>query len=208
MPVQHRAYFELGVAAELTRRLRGTQAAPTVAGRAAAPSPTALAPEPQPAPPAPAPAPAAVAGSSGLGTFHTPEARYAEELWEALLRWLKEGLDAEGVFAMDQHGFSIAGVGSEPFVPPEVMLAAFTSMTQLLDAYLGEGQPVRKVEFTAEDRSPMALFHFSWTGQTILVGVSGGRRLGAEEFAGVAAVMERELEAFSVKRNQAEGDVG
>ncbi len=202
MPAQHRPYFELGSAAELTRRLRGGRVGSAVTRVAAAPAPMVPAPAPPPAPPAGE----EVVGSAGLGPFEAPEARYAEELWEALLRWLKEGLGAEGVFAMDQHGFSIAGVGSEPFVPPEVMLAAFTSMTQLLDAYLGEDQPVRKVEFTVEDRLPLALFHFAWSGQTILVGVSGGRRLEAEEISRVATLMERELEAFAARRSQAGED--
>ncbi len=175
MPGQSRHFFELSAASSLSRALRR---------RESAVRPLALQPvETAPAEPA----------VSTLPPFVAPAVRYTEELWQALLVWLREGLGAMGTFAMDERGFPIARAGEPGTVPSEVLLAAFTSISQLLETYLGPKRPVRRVVVMAEGEPEVALMTFEWANEEILIGSIGGRVPSIEEVRVVAETVQEQL---------------
>ena len=177
MPGQSRHFFELSAASVLSRALRRREVAeiPAVPVQASAGQATA---EPE---------------GPALPPFEAPAVQYTEELWQALLAWLKEGLGASGTFAMDERGFPIARSGEAGVVPPEVLLAAFTSLSQLLETYLGADRPVRRVVVAAEGEPEVALMTFDWIGEEILIGSIGGRTPTVEEAGLIAGTIQDQL---------------
>ncbi|NOZ93368.1 MAG: hypothetical protein GXP47_01345 [Acidobacteria bacterium] len=186
MPVPSRPFFDLSAVSQLSRALR----------RAAAPSERPLRPAATVEPPA-APAPRTLAEPPALGPFHKPEVRYAEELWLALLGWIREGLGARGVFALDMRGFFIAGVGDTSSVPAEVLMASFTSVAQLLEAYLSSDRPLSELLIVAEQEPPVTVFTVPWEKEGIFVGLYGGRSPSEQELEYLRQTIHEELGGFA-----------
>ncbi len=189
MPVPSRLFFDLSAAAELSRSLRR--------GRPA--SAHDHPPVPTVEPPA-APAPKPLSERQGLPPFQRPRVQYAEELWHALLSWIREGLDALGVFALDKHGFSIANVGEVTFVPPEVLMASFTSVAQLLEAYLPGDRPLSELVISSEQEPPVTVLTLPWEGERVFIGLHGGRTLVGEDIEVLRATIREELARFSSEK--------
>ncbi len=182
MPVPSRPFFELSTAAALSRALRRGSS-----------SPATVVPAPVAPPAAAAPAPPA----TGLPPFERPPVRYAEELWQALLQWVSEALGADGAFALDQRGFAIGSVGGGLEVPPEVLLASFTSVAQLLEAYMGAERTVHRMEVAAEAQPPVSMFTLQWTHETVLIGIVGGRSPAEDELETIRTSITGAPERFA-----------
>jgi len=185
MPVPSKPFFDLSAVSELSRSLRRGGSAPERLH-----GPPAVVETP------PAPAPRPPARPAGLGPFRRPQVHYAEELWQALLDWIRDGLDARGVFALDMHGFFIAGVGESTPVPAEVLMASFTSVAQLLEAYLSGDHPLSELLIVAEDETPATVITLPWEREGIYLGLYGGRTPSGEELELLRATVRDEMTAF------------
>lgn len=186
MPVPSRPFFDLSAVSQLSRSLR----------RAAAPSKRPIPPTTTVAP-ATTPAPPTLEEPAALAPFHRPEVRYAEELWQALLGWIREELGARGVFALDMRGFFIAGVGDSSSVPAEVLMASFTSVAQLLEAYLSSDRPLSELLIVAEQEPPVTVFTVPWEEERIFVGLYGGRSPSEQELEYLRQTIHEELGGFA-----------
>ncbi len=186
MPVPSKPFFDLAAVSELSRSLL----------RAGGPLERSLTPTASEGPPA-APTPQTPPKPSALGLFQRPEVRYAEELWQALLGWIREGLGARGVFALDMRGFFIAGVGDTSSVPAEVLMASFTSVAQLLEAYLSSDRPLSELLIVAEQEPPVTVFTVPWEEEGIFVGLYGGRSPSEQELEYLRQTIHQELGGFA-----------
>ncbi|HHQ49289.1 MAG TPA: hypothetical protein ENK19_10470 [Acidobacteria bacterium] len=186
MPDPSRHFFDLSGVASLSRSLRHGGPVTTVAGAA---------------PPAPVPPPeASPAAPAALPGFERPQVEYAEELWHALLEWIRRGLDAAGVFALDGHGFSIAASGEPTAVPAEVLMASFTSVAQLLEAYLSGDRPLSELLIAAEQEPAVTVLSVPWGEERIYLGVYGGRMPSGEDLNLMRTTIVAELASFSAAR--------
>jgi len=125
---------------------------------------------------------------------------YGEELWQALLEWIRKGLGALGVFALDGHGFSIAASGEGTPVPPEVLMASFTSVAQLLEAYLSAGRPLEGLLISAANEAPVMVVALPWQGEKIFLGLHGGRVPLEHEIELIQTTIEHELAQFTSEK--------
>ena len=181
MPGQSRHFFELAATSALSKALRRRET-----GGFPVPPPVASPPEPAP-----------VHRETSFPTFETPAVQYTEELWHALLAWIAEALGSKGTFAMDERGFPIARSGELGSAPPEVLLAAFTSVGQLLETYLGEERPVRALVVSAREEPDVVLMTFDWIGESILIGSIGGRIPTAAEAERIASTIQEQLQRIA-----------
>ncbi len=184
MAGQPRPFFELTAAAALSRTLTGSPAGTTM----------------MPAPPAPPVAPQVVTPPAReFPAFQRPEVQYAEELWQALLTWTNTALGGSGAFALDERGFAIGSVGGGMEVPPEVLLAAFTSVAQLLEAYLGTERTVRRIEVAAQGEPPVTMLNLHWAHEGVLIGIIGGRSPSEREVEIIRTTITAELDLFAAR---------
>jgi len=68
------------------------------------------------------------------------------ELWDGLIKWAREKLEADGVFSLDQNGFVISANSMDGTIPAEVLSATFSEGKNLLDPYLADGGEVHTLE--------------------------------------------------------------
>ena len=68
------------------------------------------------------------------------------ELWDGLIKWAREKLEADGVFSLDQNGFVISANSMDGTIPAEVLSATFSEGKNLLDPYLTEDGEVHTLE--------------------------------------------------------------
>ncbi len=190
MAGQPRPFFELTAAAALGRTLTTSPAGTT----------------PVPAPPVPPAAPQVVTPPAReLPAFQRPEVQYAEDLWQALLTWTSTALGGSGAFALDERGFTIGSVGGGMGVPPEVLLAAYTSVAQLLEAYLGAERTIHRIEVAAQGEPPVTMLTLHWAHEGVLIGIIGGRSPSEREVEIIRTTVTGELDRFAARGGGIQG---
>jgi len=182
MAAPSRRFFDLDGAAKLSRRILRPSELPSV-------------PRPDPAG---GPAPAAVAPPApALEPFSRPEVAYKLELLDALLAWVRQGLNAEGCFALDERGFLVASSGELGQVPPEVLLSAFVASGEAILDHAGAEHRLCRLELELTSGTQVALLHLVLDGAQVILGIVAGRAPGPAELQTIQQTIDDELERFA-----------